>query len=204
MKTFDIIAIDVVILPPKEVSKVARELNGRIKNRYFSLGTADFRPHMTLSMAYVDNLDRVLQILTDIAAQTEPFKVVFNKITSKEMSPGWGGGKIQNSWNAEASENLSGLHNVIVKSLPSIDTPKEPEKSFVDGKNVSRQAMEYVANFRFNNSGENYWPHVTLGNGENKLDQTFRREFLCREIVLAQLGDFCTVRKILGRFKLGK
>ena len=203
MEVANIVAIDIVILPPRGVSKTAVSLNKEINNRYFSLGTSDYMPHMSLAMAYVDSLEEVGKVLWAIVAKTKPLKITLNKIMSKRMQPGWGGGRVQNLWNVERNNSLWELHKALVGSLPYVDVPKQPEMSFVDGENVSRLAMEYVAGFRFKNSGENYWPHVTLGNGDNEIDKELKKEFICSEIVLAQLGDFCTVRRVLARFNLG-
>ncbi|MBI3283188.1 hypothetical protein HYZ70_03895 [Candidatus Curtissbacteria bacterium] len=198
----EIVAGDIVILPHDEITEEAISLNRRILDAPFRLSGTDFLPHITLAMAYMD-LKGVFSEVERMAGQSRPFNIVLDRVSYKDMDPAWGGGKYQSSWDVEESGDLLDLHQRLVRDLPRIDFSGRTGQLFVDEDQVSQTVVEYVRDFRSKHSGKNYWPHITLGNGDNGLEQHLRKEFVCSEIVLAQLGNFCTVRKILGRFKLG-
>lgn len=201
-KLGEVLAIDVVILPAENVTEKAIELSESIGNSPFKLSKTDFRPHITLAMAYVNDLSLVKNVVEQVARGVAPFRVAMTDVSSRDMDPAWRGGRVQNSWNMEASDGVSKLHQQLVAQLPYINMPSDFTNSFV-GERASGAAASYVEGFRTRNSNENYWPHITIGSGDDRLDQELRRDFECREIVLAQLGDFCTVRKVLARFPLG-
>lgn len=201
-KPGEIFAVDVVILPAENVTEEAIRLSESIGNSPFTLSKTDFRPHITLAMAYVNDLSLVKNVIEQVAKGVSPFRVAMTDVSSRDMvDPAWRGGKFQNSWNMEENNSVSKLHRELVARIPYISMPSDFTNSFV-GQRASAAAASYVEGFRMKNSGESYWPHITIGSGDDRLDQTLRREFECSEIVLAQLGDFCTVRKILARFLL--
>ena len=202
-KMAEILAVDVVILPPVEISQSAIDLNISIENASFNLSTRDYLPHITLAMAYINDLSGILGAVEQVAKKSRQFVVTTGNISYGEMDSLWNGGKYGSHWNIEKNADLLNLHQLLVQNIKDVDLPPNANQSFVGPEQVSPAAAEYVGDFKANSSGENYWPHITLGVGESGLEQSLRKEFVCDEIILAQLGNFCTVRKILWRFKLG-
>jgi hypothetical protein len=60
---------------------------------------------------------------------------------------------------------------------------------------------EYVAGFRRRSSYSRFVPHITLGYGQPPVPDVFL-DFTVGEAALYQLGQFCTCRQLLHRWKL--
>lgn len=73
-----------------------------------------------------------------------------------------------------------------------------------NGETVIEKVFEYTSEFKDKHSREKYWPHITLGAGEKppRLIRSLPMRFRADKIILCQLGNFCTCRKILAEFLL--
>jgi 2'-5' RNA ligase len=199
----NVTAVDIVILPPREISELAVSLSEKIDGPYV-LNFENRFPHMTLAMAYVEDLEEVKAAVAKIASAIEPFEVNVAGLINKE-------GKMRNYNNSssikiENSSDLSNLQIKVFDSLSRVNNIGEAGAFFADkGEVIRSAAIDYVKNFKEKKSGNNFWPHITLGLGSKPFSTNvdIPKGFEASEIALCQLGNFCTCRKVLGRWKLG-
>lgn len=114
----------------------------------------------------------------------------------------WEGEKFDNSITILRNPTILKLHCDLIDSLPFMDVTGN-NNAFVTnrGERISQGAIDYVAQFK-NIDSERFSPHITLGSGRNVLAQGFNKQFNVAEIALCKLGNFCTARQILARWKL--
>jgi 2'-5' RNA ligase len=191
-----IIAIDVVLVPPKEIIEKALEINaklsGVISGEYPKMGD-DCVPHNTLCMGFVDEekIDEIKKILSMVAEHTNQIKIDVNKCDQHADSGIW--------WFIKKSKELETLHNAIAKSLHKYFLNEGDESAYV-GENIAQSSIEWPKKFKEKHSFENYNPHITLGFGEYKDLTPF--SFEAKELALFHLGPCNTCRKKLGSWKL--
>lgn len=203
-----ILAVDVVILPSKKVSNLAISLNQQLKDSPFILNKSDFLPHITLVQGYINNLEKVKTAIAQVATKFSPFRVVIEKLgIGPKTSEDWGEYYF---YYLEAKRDLAifDLHKMLVEVIPTPEVSNPTTVSFVaqPGEEIVKGARDCVAQFKLKYAGENYRPHITLG-GELQPESeiivpNLPIEFVADKIALCQLGNFCTCRKILGRWKL--
>ena len=190
-----LIAIDIAILPPPEISRRAIELSANLP-KHESVGLllgADVLPHITLTQQFVrvEEIDTVLESVGSALAGLEPLRV---KVT--------GAGRGRSSvWMAvERAPALSEIHRRLMDLLHGFESTDGTQAAFVDG--AARPGdVEWVAGFRRNSSYEAFTPHITLGHAA-KLPSVEPVTFDATTIAACHLGRFCTCRRILRQWKL--
>lgn len=199
-----ITAIDIVALPSPEISDLAISLNKQLENAPFNLGTDDYLPHITLAMGYVQDLDAAKQIIGKIADRFHPFSLAIDGVATQELPAVWEGEKFDNSLTILRNPTILELHKDLVESLPFLDVAGSNNAFVADnGEEISKGAIDYVAQFK-NTASERFSPHITLGSGSNALMQSLNEQFDVAEIALCKVGNFCTARQVLSRWKLAQ
>lgn len=164
-------------------------LNYDKKDKYNKKGYA--LPHVTLVQAVIDS-----RRIDEISNKMQEFKKYHNLH-----------GKII----GVTSGKMSGLSHVIIDRSPELmklhkGLLKSQKKFFIKEWNVSQldvrlnpTTAEWIKNFIPKASLDNYSPHITLGEGNCEIPSL---EFRFSRIVLCELGDNCTARKILAYVNL--
>ena len=205
-KEKEIMAVDVVILLPQNIREHAIFLSEQLRGSSpIVLNQKDYLPHISLSMNYIDDVMTTRKIIEQVATQVEPLLITVESL-SRGAKPFEG--HYFYGLSIKESEPLKKLHNSLVDALPNVTVEKPNSTYFLpesDGK-IVQAVYDYVGSFRTHHSKENYHPHITLGASptDQLKDDHLPLQFMADTMYLCQLGNFCTCRKILAEFPLGK
>ena len=190
-----LIAVDIAILPPADVSDRAIALSAALpvhESQGLRLG-GDRLPHITLTQHFVPaaSLDRFIAQVDKVVGACAPLQLRVR-----------GGGKGSNSvWmSIERVAPLVRLHEALLQATEALETTGGDASAFV-GKDARDRDVRWVQEFRREASFERYRPHITLGHASDPplVEPT---EFVATSIAICQLGRFCTCRLIIRRWDL--
>lgn len=189
------IALDVAILPPLDISRRAIELSAQLP-RHESVGLrlgGDMLPHITLTQQFVqdEEIDRVLDRVGSALVGLAPLRLTVT-----------GAGRGRSSvWMAiRPSPALLELHRRLMDSLREFERGAGTQAAFVNG-DARPSDVEWVAGFRRNSSYDAFTPHITLGHAAT-LPSVEPATFDATTIAACHLGRFCTCRRVLRQWKL--
>ena len=192
-----LLALDVAILPPPEISQLAVELSAGIdrdSDDDLQLGS-DQLPHITLTQQFVraEEVGAAIESLDSALARTIRLQL---RIT--------GGGRMNRSlWIAiERSPALVELHDGLMATLARFEQPVGSAAAFVDG-NARPGDIRWVAGYRAKSSFAAYTPHITLGHGNDGPPAIATRVFTATTVAACHLGRFCTCQRVLRAWELG-
>jgi 2'-5' RNA ligase len=190
-----LVAVDVAILTPPEITARAIELSAALP----ADGSQGLRldsehlPHITLTQQFIreDELDAAFERIDGIVATAAPLRVV-------ATGPGRSGHTL---WIAiERTPELSELHEQLMGSLRGVERPDGGPHAFVGGNGRMGDVL-WVASYRLKASFGHFTPHITLGHGtEPPAIEPFA--FDATTIAAAHLGRFCTCQRILRSWHL--
>ena len=190
-----LVAIDVAILPPAEVSQRAIALSAALPEEG-SQGLrldAEHLPHVTLTQQFVreDELDVAFDHIDGVLREQPPLDLVVT-------GAGTGGHTL---WlEIERSEALRDLHERLMEALRGVERPGgTPAAFFGDDARVGDAI--WVAGYRLKSSFGQFLPHITLGHGPNA-PEVERFPFQAATIAACHLGRFCTCRRVLRSWTL--
>ncbi|MDW7695561.1 2'-5' RNA ligase family protein [Flammeovirgaceae bacterium SG7u.111] len=190
------IAIDIVLFPSEEIRDVAIELNRKLRENNppkITLDTESVMPHISLTMGVLDEerLSEAAEILKNIAADFGAMELEIPEIAVKTSSSG----KKMSSLQLADHPELQQLHNRLVQDYTFLLEKGASPEMFHSSPEVSESSLSWVDDYLGKHSGENFWPHITLGAGE--LAVNFAAKFTASRLALCHLGDHCTCREIL-------
>jgi 2'-5' RNA ligase len=191
-----LLALDVAILPPPDMSQLAVELSAGIRRGSdddLRLGR-DQLPHITLTQQFVKTgeLSAVLESLDAVLTKTTPLRLRIS-----------GGGRMKRTlWVAlEESHALVELHGTLMATLRPFEQPAGSAAAFVDG--YARPGdVRWVSGYRAKSSFDAYTPHITLGHGDDGPPPISPREFTATTVAACHLGRFCTCQRVLRAWEL--
>jgi len=193
------LAIDVVLLPSDEMSQraitISQALADSSGNQNIVLNTTDYRPHISLCMGVISaaDLNKVIDVLRNIAETTMPFELVAQKQQSFRIPTGEDLAVIP----VEDNPPLLRLHKDILASLkPFTSSDAEPHMFY--GSRINPISCTWVNGYR----DTQFFPHITTGFGTLQPQQTLPAVFTSTRLALFQLGNYCTCRKKLAEFDL--
>jgi 2'-5' RNA ligase len=188
-----LLAIDVVLLPPAEVGRMAIALNRALppaKSQGLVLDDTCV-PHVTLAQLFVaaGRLDAVLERVADVAAETMalPLRVTGGARGSSSVWMGVG-----------RSPAIVALHERLMTALEPFEAPGGDTAAFA-GHDARPGDIRWVANFRADASFERFVPHITLGHARTPpYIEPF--EFEATTLAVCRLGRFCTCRHLYRKW----
>jgi 2'-5' RNA ligase len=190
-----LLALDVAILPPPDVSQRAVELSASLpesESHGLRLGGA-FLPHITLTQQFIRtaDLDIALERVASVLTEVGPFDLAVT-----------GAGRAQSSvWMAiERTPALSELHRKLMDILRPFERPDGTASAFVDGDARAGDVV-WVADFRRESSHAAFRPHITLGHSAT-LPPVVPLSFAATTIAACHLGRFCTCRRVLREWTI--
>lgn len=192
----DLLALDIAILPPPDVSRRALQLSAALpegESQGLRLDEAHL-PHVTLTQHFVSvgELPAVFGCLDDILRGQPPLSI---HVT--------GGGKtLANTvWMAiECTEALAALHARVMDALHQFERFGSGRDAFFD-PDPRVADLAWVAGYRMKSSLSAYTPHITLGHASDPPHiEPFT--FEATEVAACHLGRFCTCRRVLRRWEL--
>lgn len=190
-----LIAIDVAILPPADVSARAVQLSAALPPdpHGFRLD-AQHLPHITLIQSFVreEELDVAFERVDEVLRGRDALPL---RVT--------GGGRGSSSvWMAiERTPPLDALHEALMHALVGVERPGGTAAAFDEGDARVGDVL-WVAGYRLKSSFGAYTPHITLGYAPDPpAIEPFG--FTAQTVAACHLGRFCACRRILRSWTLG-
>lgn len=198
----NVVAIDVLLIPSKEIYNHALSLNEAIHAKNPQTIKLDEKhiPHVTLLQGFVkeDDLKEIIQILEklDVFDNEQKFgaqELVYDKSAENSFA----------MIEVEKTDYLLALHNDVVEKIKPYLVKNGGSKAFVpnpDGSPIDDFTLKYVPNFLEEHSFKNYNPHISLGEANKEVldhlnDEYFKPEKFSGYLALYQLGDSGTAQK---------
>jgi 2'-5' RNA ligase len=189
-----LVAIDVAVLPPSEVSRRAVELSAALAGgdpQALRLGD-ECLPHVTLTQQFVEaaSLDACLDAAGVVLRGIAPLPLIVTGIGRKNTTV----------WlSVERSPVLFDLHRRLMDALETFERTDGTTDAFVGGLARPRD-VEWVRHYRRSSSGSAFTPHITLGHSEVQLPSIEPLTFEATTIAACQLGRFCSCGRVLRRW----
>ncbi|MFH1235417.1 MAG: hypothetical protein V1685_00575 [Parcubacteria group bacterium] len=194
-------AINIAILPPKDISEKARELNKAVNGAYphpkIVLDETHF-PHITLVQAYVDTakLEEIASVIELVIAGIPALSLTASSILVDEH--GYANMVI------EKTTELLNIRQTLVEKLESYHGKGDSTAFFGhEQEDIAQFVIDYVQGFFKNyRSAGTYFAHITLGLAHNQPPAFNPMTFTANRIALCHEGNEGTCRKILHEWKL--
>ena len=190
-----LIALDVAILPPPDISRRAVELSAALPEE----GSQGLRldhehlPHITLTQQFVreDELDLAFEQIDSVLRTLAPPRIV-------ATGAGKGGHTL---WIAiERTPELTSLHEQLMEALRGVERPGGTPAAFFGGDGRVGDVL-WVSGYRLKSSFGEFLPHITLGHGaEPPAVEPFA--FDATTVAACHLGRFCSCRRVVRRWTL--
>ena len=191
----ELLALDVALLPPPDVRDLAIRLNADLHadpSHYLRLDD-DHLPHVTLTQQFirVDELAAAYDRIDEVMRGQHPIAL---HVTGAAKSVGSVVMAIENS------AALTGLHERLMEALRGFERPGGGPGAFFDGDARVGDVL-WVTGYRLKNSFGAFFPHLTLGHGEELLDiEPFA--FHATTVAACHLGRYCSCRRVLRAWEL--
>jgi 2'-5' RNA ligase len=200
MKRF---AIDVVILPPDNITDVAIEYNKLLRassTENIDLGKTRYLPHISLLMGCLsaDQLDVVTTRLHAVAKEHKILELSISNIRTDNSAVH---GVV--SFEIARTEELVSLHESIVNSFRPFLTQDTEASDLADPPPIKNSTLQWINQFVPDACFENFWPHITLGFGEYGGNHLTPISFQGSRLALCHLGNHCTCAEVLAEVSLG-
>lgn len=189
-----LIAMDVAILPPPDVSARMMALSAALPQDSHDLRLDDEHlPHITLTQQFVreDELDAVCDHIDGVLRGLPAPRLVAT-----------GAGKEGHTiWIAiERTPELMALHERLMDALRGLERPEGTPSAFFD-HDARLADVLWVSGFRLKSSFGAYEPHITLGHGDEPPSiESFT--FDATAVAACHLGRHCTCRRVLRDWTL--
>lgn len=188
-----LLALDIAILPPPEISRRAIELSASLPERD-SLGLRlgdEFLPHVTLTQHFVraGDLDQVLDRVAATLAGMKPMPLTVT---------GAGRGRSSVWMSIQLTPPLFDLHRQLMDALHPFEQQGGTEAAFLDG-DARPTDVEWVTGFRETSSYAAFHPHITLGHAA-ALPAVEPVAFEATTVAACHLGKFCACRRVLRQW----
>lgn len=196
------IAVDVVLIPSDQMINMAIEANRELlKNNpeKIILDREKSLPHISLAMGCIDQrkINDIEIIMREIAAD---FSAGLLNIENVHTHTNITGEKVS-VLQIENTNRLQWLHEKVMTSMkPYFSYDVTADMLLSDGI-VGESTLQWIKNFPAESGYDNFFPHITLGYGEIKLEFLPVR-FDVSKIALCHLGNHCTCRKVLAAAEL--
>jgi 2'-5' RNA ligase len=193
----ELIALDVAILPPPDVSAKAVSLSAALPPDDFQGLRLDgaHLPHVTLTQLFarVNELDEVLARVDEVVRDRAP-------MTLRVTGSGHAASSV--SLAIERTPPLVALHERLMEALRGLERPDGGTAAFVEDEGRMRDVL-WVAGYRLKSSFHHFAPHITLGHGARPpAVEPF--SFQADTVAVCHLGRFCTCRRIVRKWTLSE
>jgi 2'-5' RNA ligase len=191
----DLMAIDVAVLPPTDVTQRVMALCAALpaSESHGLRLDAEHLPHITLAQLFVraSELDVALQRVDDVVGRQPPMRL---RVSGASHS----GATI---WlTVDVAAPLTDVHERLMHDLHGIERPGGTAAAFVDGDARVGDVL-WVASYRLKASFGSFTPHITVGHAKT-VPHVEPFDFDATTIAACHLGRFCTCRRILRAWTL--
>jgi len=192
------IAIDVVLLPSKEMMNKTIEINKELlKNNEIKiiLDKEKCLPHISLCMGCIeeDKIPEIKKILDEISTEFSQLNLQATDLKA-DIIPN---GKKVSGLHIKDQEELQKLHETIMKKLWKYLSYDAKISMLFNPPEVEEVTLYWIKNYAKKREDPSlFCPHMTVGFGETDRFQ-LPIEFTASKIALCQLGNYCTCRKVI-------
>lgn len=202
-KSPDKIAVDVVLLPPDEITDKAIEVNQVLIKTFddkIVLNKQNCFPHISLAMGCInkDDIPKIDTVLNDIANKFSPLALTISDIRAGAISTG----EKVSGFEIERTPDLQLLHETVMRKISqyfTYDVSLDMVYALPD-QQVEEVTTHWIKNYPNESSFERFSPHITLGFGEVGGENSGIKlpiKFNASKLALCPLGNYCTCREIL-------
>ncbi len=194
------IAIDVALIPPKEILDLAINLN-KTFTPLSAFNDKNNLPHITLAMGVIEKtrIDLINKKLGEISEKFNSIDLEISKV-STHIKPD---GKKSFYFEIKPSKELADLHGEIMKQLDSILTHKVEIEMFNQDQPVEPISKYWVENYKKDHQNpENFQGHISLKCKNEPVYDQLPLKFRASKLTLCHLGNLCTCREIFGSYEL--
>ncbi|MBN2733464.1 MAG: hypothetical protein JXQ82_01205 [Methanomicrobiaceae archaeon] len=200
------IAIDVVLLPPLNITDTALKINRMLvdlTNDYsIVLDKKNCIPHISLAMGAVSvsDIDKLSEELQIAGEKYLPYEAKYKSYAAVKTSEN----AVVSGIDLIKDEIIINLQDEI-KSILLRYNSKEITRDMIypDDENITDFTLDYSSAYLKNSTGDNFSPHITVGYG-NIYDlesiPAIPSAFECERIAICHLGNHCTCKKILWEY----
>ena len=196
------IAVDVVLIPSEEMTDTAIEANRKLSKKNpdkIVLDREKSLPHISLAMGCIDQR-KIADIEIILRKIAEKLPIRFLNIVNIHTHTNITGEKVS-VLQIENTDRLQSLHEQVMTSMkPYFSYDVTADMLLSDGT-VGESTLQWIKNYPAESGYENFFPHITLGYGEIRLESLPAR-FNVSKIALCRLGNHCTCRKVLAAAEL--
>ena len=191
-----LIALDVAILPPPDVSAQAIALGAAFPFDEASGIRLDevHLPHITLTQQFVreEELDLAFEHVDGVLRDVAPLRLTANG-AAKEGHTLWIA--------IERTPDLSALHERLMEALRGVERQEGTPAAFVDHDGRLADVL-WVTGYRLKSSFGAFAPHITLGHGPD-VPEIAPFTFEATTVAACHLGRHCTCAHVLRTWTLG-
>ena len=198
------IAIDIVLLPPDDISSRIIYYNQKLTDNSgdmsIILNPDDCLPHISLLMGGIST-DDIEPLIEEISAFSDLY-LPYTASFSGFAVIGTDSGTTVSGADVKRDEKILNLQNEIAgaagKYLKSVSSDMVYNNRSED---ITEFTVSYSGSYLNNSAGKNFSPHITIGHGDiSRLKglPEMPEEFMCRRIAICHLGNHCTCRNILA------
>jgi len=201
------IAVGLVLIPPENILDLCIKVNERAFENgrgRFRLGRVDYIPHTTLAINCVHraSLDGVISDVSQIIKSQRAVYLEAREIEFYAREDGK-----RSFLKLDIPDELRILHEIYLEALSSYSVNCDSADCLLEGDKtgMTDSTRKTVNGFATLYAREKYNPHITLGcydADQFTQDIQFPIHFEANRLVLAHLGNNCTVRKVLFETRL--
>ncbi len=191
------IAIDVVVLLPKEVKDLCIKINSEMDSPDYPSFKDGYNPHISLiqSCVTLSNIEIIKKEITEFLSIVEPFELEIENFSATRS------GKFK-QFKIKNSDFLIGLHKDISNIVNKYSIFPVQKEDFYEAEFITDSLVEYVNFFKDKCSDENFDAHITLGIGEYNNNIDYPIKFTFDKVGLFHLGRNGTCKEKLAEFNL--
>ena len=190
-----VLAIDIAILPPPDISQRAIDLSAQLpkdESEGLRLGR-EHLPHITLLQQFVDSND--LPVLLDRIGDS------MQKQGPLSLRIVGGASGSRSVWmEIERTPAIVDLHSRILDVAAPFDARVGDRQAFIVADARDRD-VQWVSNYRTASSGAQFRPHITLGHAARP-PAIEPLTFDATAVAACHLGRFCSCGRVLRAWEL--
>jgi len=198
-------AIDVVLLPSPEMTNKVIQINRELlktNGQKIVLDEQNCLPHISLCMGVVENADlpQIQVALGSISRDFSSFQLTIENMRADTIPTG----KKESDLRIKDDISLQKLQATIMSKLWPYLTYDVNAQMLYNPQEIEEVTFTWIKGYaKKYEDPSSFYPHITVGFGETEVfDEEFPMTFNASTLALCQLGNYCTARKVFGKFEL--
>lgn len=196
------IAVDVVLLPSRDMMDKVIEVNGELLKQCsdnIRLNKKDCLPHISLAMGCIEEIDvaSIEKALRKIAMHHNPGLL---SVTAVRIEANSSGQKVS-VFEVHRTEQLQALHEAVMRELTPYFSHHVTTDMVLSERAADEGTLRWIRDYPKKSSFQNFLPHITIGYG-HAAGIPSPAEFRATNLALCHLGNHCTCRRILTSVEL--